>query len=263
MSARALRRDLSLAGWQVLYEQRAFWRNRAGSFFVFLMPIIFLVLFAAIFQNQTIAIGHGRSITYVTFFVPGILAYGVIATTFVNMAIGTSVLRDEGVLKRVAGTPLPGWVFVAGRIGSTLCVTAVMTILELLIGRYAYNAHVRIETLPGLVVTLALGSAAFTTLGVGIVRYISNAESAPAVANAAILPLTFVSGIWFHFKLPAALSDIAKVFPIRALAHGLQYAFNPFTAGAGFERTDLLTLAAWLVVGVIAMARFLRAPYRA
>lgn len=262
MNTRTVRHDLSLVFWQLLYEQRAFWRNRAGAFFVFLMPIIFLVLFAAIFQHQHVTVGHGRSITYVTFFVPGILAYGVIATTYFNIAIGTAVLRDEGVLKRVAGTPLPGWVFVAGRLVSTLCVTAVMTVLELLIGRYAYNAYVRTSTLPGLIATLALGSAVFTALGVGIVRYIANAESAPAVANVTTLPLTFISGIWFAFKLPSALSSIAKVFPIRALAHGLQHAFNPFTNGAGFDSTDLLTLAIWLVVGVVLMARFLRHPER-
>jgi ABC-2 type transport system permease protein len=263
MNGRRLRRDLALAVWQLLYEQRSFWRNRAGAFFVFLMPIIFLVLFAAIFQHQSIALGGGRSITYVTFFVPGILAYGVIATTFVNIAITTAVLRDNGVLKRVAGTPLPAWAYVAGRLGSTLIVTAVMTVLELVIGRYVYGARVRSATLPGLVVTLALGSATFTALGVGIVRYITDAEAAPAVANAAILPLTFISGIWFHFKLPAALAQIGRVFPIQALAHGLQHAFNPFTPGAGFDGSDLLTLGIWFAVGVVAMARFLRQPERA
>ena len=115
----------------------------------------------------------------------------------------------------------------------------------------------------GIHVRLDERSSGFTALGIGIVRYVANAESAPAVANAAILPLTFISGIWFHFKLPAVLSDIGKVFPIRALAHGMQYAFNPFTRGAGFSSTDLLTLAIWLVVGLAAMVRFLRQPYRA
>jgi len=258
-----LRRDLTLVGWQILYEQRAFWRNRAGAFFVFLLPVIFLVLFASIFRHQSIAVGHGRSITYVTYFVPGILAYSVIATTFNNMAIGTAILRDDGVLKRVAGTPLPGWVYISARIGSTLVITALMAVVELLLGRYAYGAQVRSATLPGLIVTLALGAATFTALGIGIVRYVTNAEAAPAVANAAILPLTFISGIWFHFKLPIVLSDVGKVFPIRALAHGMQYAFNPFTRGAGFSSADLLTLGIWLVVALVAMARFLRQPYRA
>ncbi len=263
MSPKGLRRDLSLLGWQVLYEQRAFWRNRARAFFAFLFPILFLLIFSSIFHGTTIALGRGRTITYVTYFVPGILAYGVIATTFLNMAISTAVLRDDGVLKRMAGTPLPGWAYVGARIISTLIVTAALTVVTLGVGHFVYNANVRGSTLPGLIATLALGAGAFTALGVGLVRYISNAEAAPAVVNAAILPLTFISGIWFHFHLSSTLSDIAKVFPVRALADGLQHAFNPFTTGSGFEGSDLLTLAIWLVVGCVLMVRFLRNPERA
>ena len=46
----------------------------------------------------------------------------MIATTYVNMAISTAILRDEGVLKRMQGTPLPRWAYVAARIGSTVVI---------------------------------------------------------------------------------------------------------------------------------------------
>jgi ABC-2 type transport system permease protein len=262
VSGQAFRRDAGLAALQVLYELRSFWRNRARGFFSFLMPIMFLVIFASIYSGKTIALGPGHSESYVTFFVPGILAYGVIATTFVNMAIGTAVLRDDGVLKRMAGTPLPSWAYVAGRIGSALIVAAAITVLTLAIGWIGYGVHVRAATLPGLLATLLLGSAAFTALGVGIVRYVSNAEAAPAVVNFTILPLTFISGVWFHMNLSTGLTDIAKVFPVRPLADGLQHAFNPLATGAGFEAMDLLTLAIWLVAGVVLMVRFLDQPER-
>jgi ABC-2 type transport system permease protein len=257
----SLRRDLTLAAWQVLYEQRAFWRNRARAFFSFLMPVMFLVIFATIYHGQRINGPHG-AIPYDAFFVPGILAYGVIATTFTNMALSTALLREQGVLKRMAGTPLPGWAYVAGRIGSTLLITAEMTVVVLAIGRIAYGVQVRLTTLPGLLAALVLGSATFTALGVGIVRYIKNTEAAPAVINFAILPLTFISGIWFHPDLSTLITDIAKVFPIRPLAHALQYAFNPLTTGSGLEPNDLGTLAIWLIVGIVLMARFLRQPTR-
>jgi ABC-2 type transport system permease protein len=254
-----LRRDLSLAAWQVVYEQRAFWRNRARAFFSFLMPVMFLIIFATIYHGQKIGGPHG-AISYDAFFVPGILAYGVIATTFVNMAISTSILREQGVLKRMAGTPLPSWAYVAGRIGSTLAITAAMTLVVLAIGRIAYGVQVRVATLPGLLAALILGSACFTALGVGVVRYIKSSEAAPAVINFAILPLTFISGVWFHANLSTLLTDIAKVFPVRPLAHALQYAFNPLTTGSGIEAADLETLGIWLVVGVFLMVRFLRHP---
>jgi hypothetical protein len=60
--------------------------------------------------------------------------------------------------------------------------------------------------------------------------------------------------------MPKALIDIAKAYPIRPLADGLQYAFDPRTGGAGLNGNDLKTLAIWAVVGIFMMLRFLRSP---
>ncbi|MFL5863001.1 MAG: ABC transporter permease, partial [Solirubrobacteraceae bacterium] len=217
-------RDLGLVAWQIRYEQRAYWRNRGRGIFTFAFPIMFLVIFASLDKGQTISSRAG--IPYNDFFVPGILAYGVIAVTFINLAIGTAILRDEGVLKRMQGTPLPRWAYIAARIGSTSVIMLAMTIVVLGLGAAAWGLDFRAGALPGLIVTLLLGTAAFTTLGIGITRFIPNAEAAPVVVNLLILPLTFISNIWFPIdQLPHVLKTIAGIFPIKALASGLQYVF--------------------------------------
>lgn len=255
-----LARDLGLVLWQVRYEQRGYWRNRGRGIFTFVFPLMFLVIFGSIYKGQHI--GHGASrISYDVFFVPGILAYAVIATTYVNMAISTAILRDEGVLKRMQGTPLPRWAYVAARITSTVLIMLAITIVTLALGVAAYGVHIRGTTLPGLVATLVLGTAAFATLGMGITRFIPNADAAPVVINLTVLPLTFVSGVWFPVThLPTWLNDIARLFPIRPLADGLQHAFNPFVHGAGLVGGDLRTLAIWTAIGIFLMVRFLRQP---
>jgi len=259
VATHSLKRDLGLIAWQIRYEQRAYWRNRGRGIFTFVFPLMFLVIFASL--NRGAHLSSLGGIPYDDFFVPGILAYGLIATTFVNMAISTAILRDQGVLKRMQGTPLPPWGYVAARIGSTLVIVLTMTALVLGLGAIAYGVHIRASTLPGLIATLALGTAVFTSLGIGITRFIPNAEAAPVVVNLLILPLTFISSIWFPTTgMPNWLVDIAKFFPIRALADGLQHAFNPFTTGAGFDGQDLRTLAIWTAVGIFLMMRFLRRP---
>jgi ABC-2 type transport system permease protein len=255
----SLKRDLGLVAWQIRYEQRAYWRNRGRGIFTFVFPLMFLVIFGSL--NKGVHIHSLGGIPYDVFFVPGILAYGLIATTFVNMAISTAILRDQGVLKRMQGTPLPRWAYVAARIGSILVIVLAMTAITLALGVIAYGVHLRASTLPGLIVTLVLGTAAFTTMGIGITRFIPNAEAAPVVVNLLILPLTFISSIWFPpTGMPKVLIDIAKLFPLRALADGLEYAFNPFTTGAGFKGEDIRTLAIWTAIGVFLMLRFLRQP---
>jgi ABC-2 type transport system permease protein len=254
-----LRRDLGLVLWQIRYEQRAYWRNRGRGIFTFVFPIMFLVIFGSLDSHAHLNSFGG--ISYDTFFVPGILAYAVIGTTYVNMAISTAILRDEGVLKRMQGTPLPRWAYLAARIGSTVLIVGAITAVTLAIGALAYGVQVRGATLPGLIVTLVLGTAAFTTLGIGITRFIPTAEAAPVIVNLTILPLTFISSIWFPTTaLPQGVIDVARVFPLRPLADGLQYAFNPHTVGVGFNGTDLMSLAIWTAVGVFLMLRFLRQP---
>jgi ABC-2 type transport system permease protein len=207
---------------------------------------------------------RGGGIPYDDFFVPGILPYGVIATTYVNMASSTAILRDEGILKRMQTSPLPTWAYVAARIGSTVAIVAVMTVLTLGLGVVAYGVTIPGSTLPALVVMLVLGTAAFTTLGIGVTRFIPTAESAPVFVNLSVLPLTFISNIWFPTDgMPHALQTIARFFPIRALADGLQYAFDPRTVGAGFNIQDIRTLLIWTAIGAAMMVRFLRRPREA
>jgi ABC-2 type transport system permease protein len=255
----SLRRDLGLVGWQIRYEQRAYWRNRGRGIFTFAFPIMFLVIFASIDKGARIS--TRGNIPYDDFFVPGILAYGVIATTFVNLAISTAILRDEGVLKRMQGTPLPRWAYVMARIGSAVVVMAAMTIVVLVLGVAVWGLNFRAGMLPGLIITLLLGTAAFTTIGIGITRFMPNAESGPVVVNLLVLPLTFISNIWFPTdSLPKVLNTIAGVFPIKALASGLQWGFDPRHSGAGLHGSSLETLAVWTVIGVYLMIRFLRQP---
>ncbi len=255
----SLRRDLGLVFWQIRYEQRAYWRNRGRGIFTFAFPIMFLVIFASLDKGQHIS--TRGNIPYDDFFVPGILAYGVIATTFVNMAISTAILRDEGILKRMQGTPLPRWAYVTARIGSTVVIMAAMTVIVLGLGAAVWNLDFRAAALPGLVLTLLLGTAAFTTLGIGVTRFVPNSEAAPVVVNLIVLPLTFISSIWFPSdSLPSWLKEIASIFPIRALAEGLQYVFDPRHSGAGVSASDIRTLAVWTVIGIFLMLRFLRQP---
>jgi ABC-2 type transport system permease protein len=255
----SLSRDLGLVAWQIRYEQRAYWRNRGRGVFTFVFPVMFLVIFASLDKGQTISTrGH---IAFNDFFVPGILAYGIIATTFVNLAIGTAILRDQGVLKRMQGTPLPRWAYVVARIASAFIIMLAMTVIVLGLGAAFWGLNFRAGAIPGLVVTLLLGTAAFTTIGIGITRFIPNAEAGPVVVNLAVLPLTFISNIWFPIdSLPHLLKTIAGIFPIKALASSLEYVFDPRFHGTGLNAGDLRVLAIWTVLGVFLMVRFLQQP---
>jgi ABC-2 type transport system permease protein len=254
-----LRRDLGLIGRQIRYEQRSYWRNRGRGLFTFAFPLMFLVIFASLDRGNHLSSLGG--IPYDDFLVPGILAYGVITTTFTNLSITTAILRDAGVLKRMQGTPLPRWAYTTARVGSTFLVTAAIAVVTIAGGIVLWGVDLRLEALPGIIVTLALGTAAFTMIGIGMTQFIPKAETGPVIVNLIVLPISFISNIFYPTTgLPAALRTIADIFPINALARALEYGFDPRHHGPGFDAAQLETLAIWTAIGMFLMIRFLRRP---
>ncbi len=100
-----------------------------------------------------------------------------------------------------------------------------------------------------------MGSAAFCCLGFAVSSLIPNEDAAPAVINAIVLPLYFISGVFFPTDdAPAWLNNLASVFPIKHLAEALLNAFEPSTTGAGIEWVDLAVVAAWGLAGLVVAA---------
>ncbi len=243
---------------QIGYEQRAFWRNPARAFFSFLFPVMFLFIFATLNGNARLDEGPFAGARFVTYFVPGILAFGIVGTTFTNLAISLAYQRELGVLKRVQGTPLPRWVYLGGIVGSAIVLTVLLSALTIGIGVVVYGVRLRTDTLPALVTAIVAGTAAFSALGVAITGLLPNADAAPAVANALVLPLSFFSGVWFQVVRPQWLVETASWLPLRPLAESMQHAFYSRTPAPGFMPRNLAVLAAWFAAGALLALRTFR-----
>ena len=243
---------------QFRYDQRTFWREPAAVFFTVALPILFLFIFVSIFGNESTEVG-GQEIKGSTYYVPGILALAIISATLVNLAITLTGLRERGTLKRVRSTPLPPWVFMAGRVLTALVVSVIMVVLVTLLGRVVYDVSVPTGTLPGLALTVLVGTAAFCCLGFALTAVIPSENAAPAVTNAVVLPLYFFSGIFIpNEEIPRGMQLVGDVFPVKHLFEGLLTAFNPLTEGNGIEGAHLLVLAAWGVAGLLVATRTFR-----
>ncbi|HEX6389113.1 MAG TPA: ABC transporter permease [Solirubrobacteraceae bacterium] len=239
---------------QIRYESLIYWRNRRRVFFTFALPLMFVVVFAVMEENEALAEFGGRR--YLTFFIPGILAFGVIFTTFTSMASALAVAREQGVLKRVRGTPISTGAYVAGQVGATFISTALITVVVIALGA-VFGADVPWHALPGIASAIAVGAVAFAALGFGVAGFAKTAESAPLMAMFMVLPLSFLSGVWGP-PPEGVLLDIAGLFPVRMLVDALQHAYDPNVTGAAISPRDLVQLAGWGIVGVWLSARFLR-----
>jgi ABC-2 type transport system permease protein len=246
--------DLRRARAQLSADLKIFRRNPAALFFTAILPVIFLCLFVAIFGNERLDEYGG--VRTATLQVPAFIALAVISSAFVSLAMGFTRMRESGTLKRVRATPVAPWIVFAGRIGTSIVTVAVMTALLMLIGWLLFGVAVPGHTLPGLVAALVAGTFAFSTLGIAYTRAISSEEAAPAMTNAVVLPLYFISGVFVPFReLPRALQDIAELLPAQPFVEALRVAFDPSTAGAGFAGGELLKLAIWGIGGLLLAVR--------
>ena len=247
----------ALAVHQFRYDQKAFWRNPPAVFFTVMFPVILLLIFDLIFGNDTVPVAGGIPTT--TYYVPAILTLAVISATTVKLATNLPAEREAGQLKRIRGTPLPPATFIAGRVGNSLVITAIMVVLVSVIGAVVYGVDVPTNTLPAMLVTLAVGAFSFSCLGFALAAVIPTEDAAPAVTNATVLPLYFLSGVFIpQDELPNGVIDFANAFPIRHFFEAMFTAWDPNTTGAGFEWGHLAVVAAWGLLGLVIAVRFFR-----
>lgn len=239
---------------QLTADLKVFRRNPAALFFTAILPVIFLCLFVGIFGNARLEDYGG--IRASTLQVPAFIALAVISASFVALAIGFTNARESGTLKRQRATPVAPWIVFAGRIGTSIVMSVVVTTVLMTIGAVAFGVSLPTSTLPGLLSALAVGTAAFCALGIAYTRMIPSQDAAPAMTNAVVLPLYFISGVFVPFRqLPDGLQSIAELLPAQPFVDALQIAFDPNTTGAGVAGDDLLKLAVWGVIGLIIAAR--------
>lgn len=233
-------------------EQLIFWRSREAAIFTFLLPIVFFLMFGAIYGRDTIDGVKGAA-----YLEAGMIGYGVAATAFAGLAITLVIRRESGVLKRIRSTPLPPATYVGAVLASTLVVFVVQSALIILLGRVLYGVAFPTRAF-SLVLALLLGAAAFAALGLAITAAVRSAEGSSAVINIVYLPMAIISGTFFSpHAYPAFLRAIADVLPLtyfvklaqQIMLHGDAIWSQPGSVAA---------VAGWGLVGVAVAVRGFR-----
>jgi ABC-2 type transport system permease protein len=247
--------DAGLTFRQVRYTNKAFWRNPASAFFTFAFPLLFLVIFTSLLGNGTVTV-NGREIQQSTYFVAAMAVFSVISACFTNIGISVSFQRDAGILKRTRGTPLPGADYLGARTIHSMLMAFLLVIICGAFGAAFYHADVPTGVdLLRSIVTLFVGAASFAALGLAVTCAVPNADAAPPVVNAAILPLLFLSGIFIPLgdNAPAWIRTVGTIFPVRHFADAFRAAY---LGDPGFKWSDLIVIALWGVAGLLIASRF-------
>jgi ABC-2 type transport system permease protein len=219
-----------------------FWRNPTAAFFNVLLPLLFLGLFGAIYAGDEDA---------VDVLLPGIAGMSIVSATFVALAHNLVFLREQDVLKRLRGTPMPAGSFLGALAAHAVTNAAIQLSIVIVAGRVVFGTGWPEDWL-ALTVFAVSGVTCFALLGAALAHSIPNADAAPAYVNAAFLPLITISGVFYDVdNAPAFLRDIAQALPLTHVIDGLSGAMITGVP----HWSDLVVIGLWAALGAVLAVR--------
>lgn len=255
---RSIRLGLSRVG----YELRVYARQGDSVFFTFLFPILMLSIFAVAFSNAgnigAAPDGTG-GITWAAFYLPGMVAAGMLLSGVQNLGVDIAGEKGDGTLKRLGGSPLPVISYFIGKIGMVLVSAVLQAALLLVVARFAFGVELPTDPEKWLlfVWVFLLGVITSCVLGIALSALPRSGKSATAVVIPIVLLLQFISGVYLQFSmLPEWLQNVASVFPLKWMAQGMRAVFLPESFAALEQTGDwnlpwvAIIMGVWFVVGL-------------
>jgi ABC-2 type transport system permease protein len=247
---------------RVVVELKAFFREKDQVIWTFSFPAILMLIFGTVFDQDI-----GGGVSFPQYFLAGMVASGLVLVSFQNLAITIAMERDDGSLKRLAGTPMPRSAYFLGKIGLVLVTAVAQLVLLLAVAVVVFG--VELPTAADRWVTFAwvalLGITAGTLCGIAYSSVPRSGKSASAVVTPVVLILQFISGVFFVYsQVPAWLQQVAALFPLKWLAQGMRSVFLPDSfaaqevAGSWEHGRTAVVLAVWAAAALVVCLRTFR-----
>jgi len=249
--------SLRLLSDQTIYQNKIFFRTPVAAFFTLIFPLFIFMVFSLIFGNEYIP---ELGVTLSQYFGPAMAVFAAVSATYTNIASVTAYQRDEGILKRIRGAPLPAAIYHGGKIASGVLVAVIAVVVMMVAGVLFYGIQIYGDTLPAAIVTFLIGVGCFASLGLLVAGLVNSGEAATAVTNATLLPLAFISGVFIPptGQAPEWLDAVASFFPLKHFVVPFTDAFNPSFVGSPWQWDHLAYMTLWGVVALVIGIRYFK-----
>ena len=246
-------------------DLKSFFRDRDSAIWNFSLPVLLLVIFGSVFGAQQL--GAGLDITFAQYFVAGMIASGVVYTSFQNLAISIPLEREDGTLKRLRATPMPKTAYFIGKIATVFLIYIGQVTILIVVGVLFFKLQLPSTGQQWFTFgwVSVLGLISCTLCGLAFSAVPKTARGASAIVSPIVLVLQFTSGVFFLFSdLPTWMQTFASLFPLKWMTQGMRSVFLPEAAAAlevaGSWELGLvaLVLAGWCVLGLVLALAFFR-----
>jgi ABC-2 type transport system permease protein len=213
-----------------------------------------LFLFGSIYGNEPTPMFGGQGTIDIS--IPAYTAMIIGTTGLMSTTITMATYREKGILRRLRTTPVSPLVVLAAQVIVIFAMTALGMFLLIAAGKLVYHIHFEgnaFSVLAGFV----LSSLSFFGIGFILAGLMPNARSAQIVGMVLLYPMLFLSGAGFPRELlPEAIKKVSTFLPLTYVVNLLRGLWIGETWGQ--HTTDILVLAAMLVVGVLVSVKTFR-----
>ena len=237
---------------QVKIEAKMWFRNRETMFWTLVFPVFFMLLFGAIWKDDS-----WNNIPTISYLLPGIIVMAMMTTCITATTTGLIEEREKGIFRRLFLTPVKKHTLIGGHIAIRYCIVLVQTALLIAIGITLFEANITGNYLLFWSV-LTMGAICFLSLGFALTVFIKNAKSAHPLTMIVFFTLMFLGGCFFPLDImPEFLVPVCNVLPSAHLNEALK---DVIISGAGINEVwkELLIMGAWLVGCCVLTIKFFR-----
>ena len=249
-AARRSRPSALLALGQVRYQLTLLLRSPLGFFLSIVFPLLLLVCLNVVTPGRPV-----NGLPYAQWLTPAMCAFCLLNACYVTAITSMVLAREEGTLKRLRGTPLPAWAYLAGRAGSAFVTSVIASGVIIATGVLLFHVHVVWHAVGYFTAAVFLGIACFFLLGAAVTTVVPKSETALPIAFGTMLPLAFISDVFFFVRNPPAwLHDLASAFPVAPIARAMEDSFNPATRSWPMPASGLLAVLGWSAIAIVVIA---------
>jgi len=230
-------------------QARLLWREPAVVLSGVVLPVALIVVFGSIPAFAKPAANLGGKTT-LDVYVPTFAMLSSVLTALTALPVTFADLRERGVLRRLAVSPVPAAGLLAAQVTVIASAAATTALLVVLIGTVGFGASLPAH-LGLMLASYVLGTTALISLGLVIAARARSAGIATGLGVPTMIVNFFFAGVYVPLQqLPQVLRTISGFVPYGAIVDTW--------SGTGAAWQHLLVLAGYTVVGSVAAARFFK-----
>jgi ABC-2 type transport system permease protein len=235
---------------QVRYQLLLLLRSPLGFFLSIVFPLLLLICLNVITPGKP-----EDGLPYAQWLTPAMSAFCLLNACYVTAITSLVLAREEGILKRLRGTPLPAWAYLAGRSGSAFVTSVIATAVIIATGVLLFNVSIVWHAFGYFAAATFLGIACFFLIGAAVTTVVPKSETTLPIAFGTMLPLAFISNVFFSVSNPPAwLHYLSSAFPVAPIARAMEDSFDPATQSWPMPVSGLLVVLGWSAAAIVVIA---------